>query len=249
MRARARPALEQRRLPTVAESDRPRGILGSRRRPARHHRVPGCDGMHVLAGSGVGELAATSTFTSARRRASSTTPAGPPAITLATLAPYYDAACDMLDAQSLVAPAGRQLPSRTLVFQDACRKVGREPELVKIAVHTRQARRNPHGAAGKLPCDYSGNCAIGCAAQAKNSLDITYLALAERHGTEVYPLHQAELYVKDARRSDSERLRSSGSTAGGAAASRLPGSSSRRARSAATSCCCAAATSTARCRT
>lgn len=38
-------------------------------------------------------------------------------------------------------------------------------------------------------CDYSGNCMLGCQVHAKNTLDLNYIPLAERHGAEVYPLH------------------------------------------------------------
>ena len=41
-------------------------------------------------------------------------------------------------------------------------------------------------------CVYCGNCGIGCHVHAKNTLDLNYIPLAERHGAEVFPLHQAE---------------------------------------------------------
>ena len=38
-------------------------------------------------------------------------------------------------------------------------------------------------------CIHLGNCDIGCDVRAKNSLDLTYLAAAEKAGCEVRPLH------------------------------------------------------------
>ena len=38
-------------------------------------------------------------------------------------------------------------------------------------------------------CIHLGNCDIGCDVQAKNTLDLNYIPLAERRGAEVRPLH------------------------------------------------------------
>ena len=40
-------------------------------------------------------------------------------------------------------------------------------------------------------CIHLGNCDIGCEVKAKNTLDLNYIARAERHGAEVRPLHLA----------------------------------------------------------
>ena len=118
-------------------------------------------------------------------------PRWPADVNVEVLDPYYSLAQDMLDAAPLTPPSERTLPTRTTTFQDACRTVGHRPELVNIAVYTGPARHNPHGVA-QQPCDYSGNCALGCTAQSKNTLDINYLPLAERHGAEIHPLHRVE---------------------------------------------------------
>jgi len=146
--------------------------------------------MHVIMGSGVG--GGSLHYFNVHIRPPATIfddPRWPEAIDLETLDPYYRLAHDMLDAAPLSAPAGRKLPTRTDVFRDACRAVGREPELVPIAVYTGPGRRNPHGGGEQQTCDYSGDCAIGCATNAKNTLDLNYLALAEHHGAVVRPLH------------------------------------------------------------
>jgi cholesterol oxidase len=119
-------------------------------------------------------------------------PRWPPGITGQVLAPYFDLARDMLDAAPLTPPAGRGLPRRTETFRDACRAAGRAPELVDIAVYTGPPRVNPHGGDPQLPCEYSGNCGIGCHVHAKNTLDLNYLRVAQQHGAEIYPLHEVD---------------------------------------------------------
>ncbi|MEA2198207.1 MAG: cholesterol oxidase [Solirubrobacteraceae bacterium] len=116
----------------------------------------------------------------------------PAAIDLETLGPYYGLAHEMLDAAPLKPPAGRALPARTTTFLDACAGAAGAgaAELVPIAVYRGPGRRNPHGAVHQQPCDYSGDCMLGCTTHAKNTLDLNYLALAERNGAEVYPLHR-----------------------------------------------------------
>jgi len=118
-------------------------------------------------------------------------PRWPAEIDLNTLGPYYGLAAEMLDAAPLCPPPGRDLPTRTTAFIKACEGARRPAELVPLAVYTGPGRRNPHGGGRQQPCDYSGDCLIGCATYAKNTLDLNYLALAEQHGAEVYPLHQA----------------------------------------------------------
>ncbi|HEY4185541.1 MAG TPA: FAD-dependent oxidoreductase, partial [Polyangia bacterium] len=112
-----------------------------------------------------------------------------------TLDPYYDRAREKLGSRALSPPDGRVLPPRTLAFQAAAAKapgVG-APTLTDIAVHTGADRVNWAGVP-QAGCVYCGNCMLGCHVQAKNSLDITYLADAERRlGAEIYPLHQVKV--------------------------------------------------------
>jgi cholesterol oxidase len=103
--------------------------------------------------------------------------------------PYYDLAQDMLEAVPLTPPAGLDLPARTEAFLKAAKSAGRQPELLPIAVYTGSPRQNPHSGATQSPCDYSGNCLLGCQVHAKNTLDLNYIPLAESNGAEVYPLH------------------------------------------------------------
>lgn len=108
------------------------------------------------------------------------------------LDPYYDLVQARLDSRPLTPPPGRSLPLRTEAFLAAARGTGATPVLTNIAVHTAGDRRNRAGVA-QSACTYCGNCMLGCQVQAKNTLDITYIAEAEHaHGAEVFPLHRVE---------------------------------------------------------
>jgi cholesterol oxidase len=148
--------------------------------------------MHVIQAAGVGGGSLVYFNVHARPPASIfDDPRWPAAIDLETLDPYYPRVAEMLEVQPLQPPAGRELPTRTSAFLDACRATGREGELLPLAVYTGPPREHDGGLG--LPCDYSGNCLIGCAAGAKTTLDRTYLALAERHGAVIRPGCAAEV--------------------------------------------------------
>jgi cholesterol oxidase len=109
----------------------------------------------------------------------------------ALLDPYYDAVQEKLDSRPFTPPTGRQLPPRTTAFLEAARRCGHEGQLVPIAVYSGAERKNRAGVA-QSPCNYCGDCMLGCNVQAKNTLDINYIAEAEReHGAEVFPSHRA----------------------------------------------------------
>jgi cholesterol oxidase len=106
---------------------------------------------------------------------------------------YYDRARERLESRQLSPPAGRALPPRTQAFQAAVRGAGLgEARLAEIAVHTGLDRKNWAGVA-QTACVYCGNCMLGCHVNAKNALDVTYIADAERRcGAEVFTLHQVQ---------------------------------------------------------
>jgi cholesterol oxidase len=108
-----------------------------------------------------------------------------------TLDDFYDRAKEVLEARPLTPPAGLQLPGRTQALLDAARASGREPELLDICVYTGPDRLNPYSGVPQQACMYCGNCMLGCHVHAKNTLDLNYLALAEKAGAEIYPLHEA----------------------------------------------------------
>ncbi|MBV8773269.1 MAG: GMC family oxidoreductase [Deltaproteobacteria bacterium] len=107
------------------------------------------------------------------------------------LDPFYDRAKEILEAQPLTPPAGLPLPARTQALLDAARAAGREPDLLDICVYTGPDRLNPYSGVPQQACVYCGNCMLGCHVHAKNTLDLNYLALAEKNGAEIYPLHEA----------------------------------------------------------
>jgi len=116
----------------------------------------------------------------------------PAPLTRAQLDPYYALAEDNLESRALSPPALRVLPPRTAAFLSAAQASGGKPQLTPIAVYTGPDRTNRGGVA-QSACVYCGNCMLGCHVHAKNSLDITYIAAAERrYGTEVHALHQVE---------------------------------------------------------
>jgi cholesterol oxidase len=47
-----------------------------------------------------------------------------------------------------------------------------------------------HGGPPQMGCQYCGECFIGCNTHSKNTMDLTYLWLAERDGAEVYSQHK-----------------------------------------------------------
>lgn len=111
-----------------------------------------------------------------------------------SLDPYYGLAEAMLESRPLRPPAGyQQLPTRSTVFLDAARTAGYTAEQVPIAVYTDVDRLHPAGGTAQSACTYCGNCLFGCHLHAKNTLDINYLALAERHhGAEIFALHEVK---------------------------------------------------------
>lgn len=108
--------------------------------------------------------------------------------------PYYDLAQDMLDSRPLEPRLPRfPMPRRTEAFVAAATAAGRTPERVPIAVYTGPPGPNRHSGVVQEPCDYAGDCLLGCRTNSKNTLDLTYLAMAEsKYGLEIYPLHSAE---------------------------------------------------------
>ncbi len=114
-------------------------------------------------------------------------PRWPRSITLERLAPYYRVAKQMLGAKPLEPPSGRKLPLRTQAFLKAVKDCSAEPELLDIAVYTGDGARD-----GQSACIYCGSCLLGCQVNAKNTLDLNYISVAEQHQAEVFPLHSVE---------------------------------------------------------
>ena len=69
-------------------------------------------------------------------------------------------------------------------------RAGLQPQRLPIAVHFGDPRRHPFSGVYQEGCDNLGRCDIGCPRNARNTVDITYVARAESHGAEVFPLHE-----------------------------------------------------------
>ena len=113
-----------------------------------------------------------------------------------TLDPFYDLAAHMLD----VAPVGNdpatgQPPGRTALIEQFTQHGDRpqasiRPNLAVTFGSPDTWRPNKHGVP-RRGCAFVGECVIGCNHGAKNSLDATYLAVAERHGARAVTHTQA----------------------------------------------------------
>lgn len=120
----------------------------------------------------------------------------PEAIDRAELDPWYE----MTEAalQPRTTPTQPPLP-KVGAFAAAARHVDREAEPLPIAVHFGEDREHPFSGAPQQGCKNLGRCDLGCPVQAKNTVDITYVAVAEAHGAEVRPLQLASTIEPPAR--------------------------------------------------
>jgi cholesterol oxidase len=127
----------------------------------------------------------------------------PPEITYQELVPYYEAVGAMLNVQKV---PGNQWPERTRLLKEAAEKnqYGERFRRLDLAVtfdpqwtydlpdphapsHSKKFI-NAHGQQ-QGTCVHLGECDIGCKVSARNTLDLNYIPLAERHHAEVRPLH------------------------------------------------------------
>jgi cholesterol oxidase len=115
----------------------------------------------------------------------------PPGYTRASLDRYYDLVAYMLDiAPVREHPATGELPPKTRLMEAAAGRLGREGQSFRpnLAVRFEGAGEEPtpnRFGALQSGCVHCGECDIGCNFGAKNTLDLNYLALAERFGAEV----------------------------------------------------------------
>jgi cholesterol oxidase len=130
-------------------------------------------------------------------------PAWPAAIDAVSLSPYYDRTEAALEPRET--PAELQLP-KIRAFDAMAAHAGREPSRLPIAVHFGADRRHPFSGAFQQGCDNLGRCDIGCPRNSRNTVDITYVARAEAHGAEVYPLHEVLRIDPPARAGDDWRV-------------------------------------------
>lgn len=101
------------------------------------------------------------------------------------LDPYYDLVAYMLDIQP-IDRSPRGAPPRAERMGQAAAALGRADKLFHPPLALNygpedEARPNKFGILQK-GCIHCGECIIGCDKRAKNTLDLNYLAVAERHG-------------------------------------------------------------------
>lgn len=149
--------------------------------------IRGLGGMFAVqaAGYGGGSLAYANVF--ARPSDAAMDPRWPGHLRRETLDPYYDLAAHMLE----VTPVGDDPrtsapPPRTALIEQLMAGSDRpeatvRPNLAVTFGDPSVWRPNRHGVA-RRGCSFVGDCVIGCNQGAKNSLDVTYLAVAEAHG-------------------------------------------------------------------
>jgi cholesterol oxidase len=113
----------------------------------------------------------------------------PAAITRAELDPYYDRTEDALQPRE-TPPTREGILPKVRAFDAMAERAGRTATLLPLAVHFGESRRHPFSDVFQQGCQNLGRCDLGCPVLAKNTVDITYLARAESHGAEVYPLHE-----------------------------------------------------------
>jgi cholesterol oxidase len=116
-------------------------------------------------------------------------PRWPDSISGEALEPWYRRTEEALDPRTTpTEPPLRKVEA----FTAAGARAGRTAEPLSIAVHFGQRRAHPFSGVEQEGCQNLARCDIGCPVQAKNTIDITYVARAESLGAEVFPLHAAE---------------------------------------------------------
>lgn len=135
----------------------------------------------------------------------------PPEITWERMRPLYETVGRVMDVKSL---PDNQRSNKFSLVQDAAKAIGAEARFQKLElavafdpeldtskpaafnVHNSKRFINAHGVE-QGTCVHLGNCDIGCEVDAKNTLDRNYLAIAERKGADVRPLHLVSTIEQD----------------------------------------------------
>jgi cholesterol oxidase len=159
--------------------------------------------MSVVQGAGVGGGSLVYANVSVNAKPDTFEHGFPPEIRFGTLAPHYEEVGRMLDVRPV---PSYQIPPRTRLLRDAAQQAGyghrfRALDLAVSfsdtwndqlpdaysAAHS-VSHVNPFGVT-QGTCVHLGNCDIGCDVNARNTLDLNYLAAAERDGATIQPLH------------------------------------------------------------
>jgi cholesterol oxidase len=127
----------------------------------------------------------------------------PAEITFAGMASFYETVGKVMNVQTV---PETQWPLRTKLMKEAAESIGaggrfRELDLaVTFDPGWTYEKDEPGDATKSKPftnaqglsqgtCTHCGNCDIGCPVEARNTLNLNYLAMAEAKGAEVRPLH------------------------------------------------------------
>jgi cholesterol oxidase len=160
--------------------------------------------MWVVAGAGVGGGSLIYANVSVEAKPEIFASKWPKGIDHPTLKPYYDRVGHMLGLQWL---PDNQLTARYRLMQEGAEKCGWGDRFHKVPLavsfdagfdpERAPARDDSHSkpfinihGVPQGTCVHCGNCDIGCQVKAKNTLDLNYLAVAEKHGAEIRPLHR-----------------------------------------------------------
>ncbi|WP_179402631.1 GMC oxidoreductase [Burkholderia guangdongensis] len=159
--------------------------------------------MSVVAAAGVGGGSLIYANVSVEAKPSAFCSGWPPEITYDALKPHYERVGAMLSVQEV---PDNQLSERARLVREAADACGWGSRYRKLPLavsfcpsydptlpNARDDRHsvkfiNVHGVE-QGTCVHCGNCDIGCQVRAKNTLDLNYLAVAERHGAKILPLH------------------------------------------------------------
>lgn len=113
----------------------------------------------------------------------------PASITREDLDPWYDGTEEALEP---VETPDHPSLAKVRTFAAMADAAGTPAKRLPIAVHFGDERENPFGGVHQSGCQNLGRCVLGCPVRAKNTVDITYIARAERNGAEVRPLHEVD---------------------------------------------------------
>ncbi len=130
----------------------------------------------------------------------------PKEITYQELKPFYQQVGEMLEVQPL---PENQLTERFKLLREAADQSGSLNRFGKLPLAVQfdpdwhyqlddqfnhkysKPFTNPHGKQ-QGTCIHLGNCDIGCDVNARNTLDLNYLAMAESKGASILPLHHVD---------------------------------------------------------
>lgn len=158
--------------------------------------------MAVAQGAGVGGGSLVYANVSCEAKPAAFTSGWPVQVTYQALKPHYNEVGRMMEVQKV--PAG-QWSQRMHLMQDAAHRRGYANRFEQLGLAVRfdpayQMSNVGQGVAGTLQspnihgaiqghCVHLGNCDIGCEANARNTLDLNYLYVAQNKGAEIRDSH------------------------------------------------------------